>query len=134
MIIRRCKQRKHKCWIKINLNFKIRLKRKETTNMMIKCYVLLIHCRCAINDATKHLRRSWCKLLLHQLITINQIKAKFQKFLFRRSIHEVETYVICFYYEQHLHQHIKHKQDVDNYLFLIINVLKKKEWWKIAVF
>ena len=57
-MIRRRKERKHKYQIKINLNFKVRLKKRKTTNIMIKYYVLLIHCRCAINDAMKHLRRN----------------------------------------------------------------------------
>ena len=109
LIIKWRKQRKHKCRVKIDLSFKARLKKEKTINMIIKYYVLSVHCQCAINNATKHLRRNWCKLLLHQLIIINQIEIKFQKFLFRRSIHEIETHVIYFYYEQHLHQHTKHK-------------------------
>ena len=55
-------------------------------------------------------------------------KVEHQESLLKRSMHEVETHVIYFYYEQHLHQHAKHKQDVDNYSFLIINVMRKKKW------
>ena len=62
------------------------------------------------------------------LINHDQLnKIKILKTFFKRNIHEVETYVICFCYEQYLHQHIKHKQNVDNYFFLIINVLRKKK-------
>ena len=54
-------------------------------------------------------------------------KVEHQKNFLQRNMHEIETYVIYFYYEQHLHQHAKHKQDVNNYFFLIINIIRKKK-------
>ena len=47
MIIRRRKQRKHKCQIKIDLNFKVRLKKKKNDkyNDKILCFVNLLSMR-----------------------------------------------------------------------------------------